>query len=107
VSVKATSPTLGRASTSQPSGSRPYYYRGDPARTPDSGSYQGSVPQPPRKANNGASKRAEDRLRRYEEFCALRRKKVSVTDAGERVGVHYKTARRYERDRLAAPEAKP
>jgi hypothetical protein len=53
-------------------------------------------------AQGGAVARSAERAARMAEFTQYRERDLSVAEAGRRVGVTYKTARTYERERLAA-----
>jgi len=71
----------------------------DPATRDDGGKIEAPM--------GGTVARKAQRERMLDEFTVARLNGLSVKDAGERVGVTWKTARRYEEDRLAAQAGTP
>ena len=93
--IEVTYSTMGQASRAPLGNGQPYVWNGDPAK---------ATPAPqegPRELRGGPKRRAEGKAERFARFCVLRGEGVGWREAGKRVGIQPKTARTYERERLA------
>lgn len=88
--------TMGQSSPSHLTLSRPYRWRKVPDWEP--GDVRFREDATPVGMRGGAAVTAE-RTRRMAEYARLRAEGLSVTEAGERLGVKRKTAGSYERER--------
>ena len=100
-----TASTIGEGNPSHLTERKNYVFKkrpgwpADPETRDDKG-----VIHPPK---GGAKTRKAQRERMIDEFTVARLDGLSVKDAGERVGVTWKTARKYEEARLAAEQGTP
>ena len=74
---------------------KPYVYGGDKPHVE-------AGPERKRAATAGGAALASEKAERFRQFCEHRDADVGVFEAGARVGVKQRAARRYERERLAA-----
>jgi len=104
--VRVTSSTAGSPSPGYAHLSRPYRHKGIPGWNPAAGVHgQAPEPSPPSSQEIIAARKAA----RFARFCELRARGTALYKAAQDPGVNVqpKTARGYEKERLAALEATP
>jgi hypothetical protein len=95
--IEVTASTMGQANPSAAGEGRFYHYQRDPTWTPNDPRYREEAAR-----THGAAVVSAERSARIAEFASYRAEGLSITAAGQRLGIAPKTARTYERERKAA-----